>query len=172
MVLENLADLKKSQRNFYLDKIKSIAASDKALKSTLIVNHLRQKLELKSGCWTGFHAFASEPRIEWSQINSEIKWCFPVVQNDSMHFETSEGGKIDTQAIQGFVIPGLAFDRRGVRLGRGGGHYDRTLIGHKGEKIGVCFNVSFCQELPTEKHDMKVETIITDQQIYSVDLNS
>lgn len=163
-----MAELKKSKRDFYLNEIKKISSLDKSVCSEHIAYRLHHKLQHQSGCWAGFKAFSSEPKFEWSQVNSKIEWCFPVLENQSMHFENIKNQIVDLEKIEGFVIPGLAFDQQGVRLGRGGGHYDRTLANHNGPKIGVCFNVSFCQELPGEAHDIRFSTIVTDQQIFEV----
>ena len=92
----------------------------------------------------------------------------PVVEDEVMHFQFVDGKKARLSEISGFVIPGLAFDQSGIRLGRGGGYYDRTLAQHAGQKIGVCFNVSFCQHLPAEAHDVRLDTVITDQEIYEI----
>ena len=82
--------------------------------------------------------------------------------------EPQDGIKIDLKQISGFVIPGLAYDIYGHRLGRGKGFYDRALAEYKGQKIGVCFNVSLCEELPREEHDIKCDQIVTENQIYIV----
>jgi 5-formyltetrahydrofolate cyclo-ligase len=59
-------------------------------------------------------------------------------------------------------IPGLAFDKLGGRLGRGGGFYDRLLVKYSiGIKVGVCFNFQVCEEVPVEKHDLKMDYLLT-----------
>ncbi|HMO63671.1 MAG TPA: 5-formyltetrahydrofolate cyclo-ligase [Verrucomicrobiota bacterium] len=52
------------------------------------------------------------------------------------------------------LVPGVAFDRCGRRLGRGGGFYDRLLAGHRGVRLGVCFAEQFVAELPALPHDV------------------
>jgi 5-formyltetrahydrofolate cyclo-ligase len=58
------------------------------------------------------------------------------------------------------IVPGLAFDRQGNRLGRGKGFYDRFLSQQKGYKIGVCFNFQIFPSLPVEAHDVAVDEVI------------
>lgn len=65
-----------------------------------------------------------------------------------------------------FIVPGMAFDKKGYRLGYGGGYYDRFLSNLKGMKIGLCFEECLCDRLPTDEHDIKVDYIITDMKIY------
>ena len=60
------------------------------------------------------------------------------------------------------VVPGMAFDRAGHRLGRGRGYYDRFLAKHPDVKtIGLCFDFQLVEEIPTEAHDKVVEAVIT-----------
>ncbi len=63
------------------------------------------------------------------------------------------------------LIPGLGFDPdTGVRLGRGGGYYDR-LLGRRdfrAPRLGVCFAVQIRRGLPDEPHDQAVHQIVTE----------
>lgn len=60
------------------------------------------------------------------------------------------------------LVPGVAFTRRGVRLGRGGGHYDR-LLADAGEciSVGLAFDIQLVEEIPTELHDRRVDIVAT-----------
>lgn len=60
------------------------------------------------------------------------------------------------------VVPGMAFDRQGHRLGRGKGFYDRFLVKYPGVKtIGICFDFQLIEEVPAEPHDQIISEIIT-----------
>ena len=60
------------------------------------------------------------------------------------------------------VIPGMAFDSAGHRLGRGKGYYDRLLPHLKAAKlIGICFSFQFLEEVPAEAHDISVCKVIS-----------
>lgn len=65
------------------------------------------------------------------------------------------------------VIPGLAFDREGNRLGRGKGYYDRTLPLLNCYKIGVCFQFQLVDSVPTEPFDFVLNAVCTEQGRYS-----
>lgn len=65
------------------------------------------------------------------------------------------------------LIPGLAFDRSGVRLGRGGGYYDRLLTGFHGVRLGVCFEESVFERIPVEEHDVTMDFVMTPGGIIS-----
>lgn len=59
------------------------------------------------------------------------------------------------------LVPGLAFDLSGNRLGRGKGFYDRILAAASGVKCGVAYDFQLLESLPTEPHDAKVNFIFT-----------
>ena len=63
------------------------------------------------------------------------------------------------------IVPGIAFDRTGNRLGRGGGYYDSYLGKFDGQKIGICKDLQLVDELPIEDHDVKVDVIITEKNL-------
>lgn len=57
------------------------------------------------------------------------------------------------------LVPGVAFDSCGHRLGRGRGYYDRFLSSHF-TSIGVCFDFQKVAEVPTDEHDVSVDEVI------------
>lgn len=59
------------------------------------------------------------------------------------------------------LVPGLGFDARGQRIGRGKGHYDRLLAGFTGMKIGVAFDFQILTEVPHEPHDIALDGVVT-----------
>ena len=66
------------------------------------------------------------------------------------------------------LVPLLAFDRRGGRLGYGAGHYDRTLKGLRAANprvraIGVAFAAQEVEHLPTEPHDQPLDAVLTER---------
>ena len=67
----------------------------------------------------------------------------------------------DYKQIDIAIIPGMAFDREGHRLGRGKGYYDRflTLI-PDAYKIGMCFPWQMADNVPCAPHDIKMDAVI------------
>lgn len=59
------------------------------------------------------------------------------------------------------LVPGLAFDLHGNRLGRGRGFYDQLLQTVSGVKCGVCYDIQLRESIPTEPHDAKVDFVLT-----------
>ena len=59
------------------------------------------------------------------------------------------------------LVPGLGFDARGHRLGRGKGHYDRLLAGFPGRTVGVTFDFQVVAQVPAEPHDIVLDAVVT-----------
>ena len=64
------------------------------------------------------------------------------------------------------VVPGIAFDRKGYRLGYGKGYYDRFLSGKRGIfSIGLAYNFQLLESLPHGKHDKKLDAVATEEGV-------
>lgn len=74
---------------------------------------------------------------------------------------------VPPQAIDLIVVPALAYDRRGNRLGRGGGFYDRFLAqpGLRAVTCGVAFSEQLVDRVPVGPHDRRVNLLVTDDQV-------
>lgn len=60
------------------------------------------------------------------------------------------------------IVPGVAFDKYGNRIGRGKGYYDRFLSKHMDiKRIGICFDFQLIEEVPTEDNDIRMHEIIS-----------
>lgn len=64
------------------------------------------------------------------------------------------------------LIPGLAFDRSGGRLGQGGGYYDRWLAGFSGVRVALCRDGLLYDELPRQEHDLGVDLVVTETGLW------
>lgn len=84
----------------------------------------------------------------------------------SFHIEEPTGNDVtDVDDIELMVIPAVAFDRRGNRLGRGKGFYDRLLKASKATKIGVGYEFQLFDEIPCEPHDVAMDMVITQKTL-------
>jgi 5-formyltetrahydrofolate cyclo-ligase len=78
------------------------------------------------------------------------------------------GPPIDPDEVDAIVVPGLAFDPHGGRLGRGGGHYDRLLarLPAAAVRIGVGFACQLVPNVPREAHDEALDLVVTDRAVH------
>lgn len=67
--------------------------------------------------------------------------------------------------IEVAIVPGVAFDRSGVRLGYGKGVYDKLLADFRGLKIGLAYDFQIVEKIPKESHDLIVDMVVTDNSI-------
>ena len=73
---------------------------------------------------------------------------------------------VDGREIEVILVPAVAFDRRGYRIGYGGGYYDRFLPRTpQAVKIGVAFASQIIEEIPVDGHDLPVDLIVTEREV-------
>ena len=151
--------------------------------------HLARK---HRGLWLAYSALPGEPILHDSSLGlsvPEIQFAYPRLESKtSMKFYASritnprwasrsfglrEPDLMDSswrevdlrfERVQGVLIPGLGFDRRLRRLGRGGGFYDRFLEANSILKVGVSFAEQLVEELPYETHDVGLDRLVTDRE--------
>jgi len=76
-----------------------------------------------------------------------------------------EGLPVKPEKLDIVVVPAIAFDKRGHRLGYGKGYYDRFLSKTNALKVGFAFDFQVVDELPAEEHDIPVDLIITPTRV-------
>lgn len=87
----------------------------------------------------------------------------------SFHIEEPVGtDTVSPDILELIVVPAVAYDRHGNRLGRGKGFYDRLLREARATKIGVGYEFQLVDELPVEEHDVPVDCVITQQTIINI----
>ncbi|WP_413288335.1 5-formyltetrahydrofolate cyclo-ligase [Bdellovibrio sp. HCB337] len=147
-----------------------------------ICENLTEFLADKKGVWAGYLALPQEPDLNPVFRHSlNIEWAYPRMEADHLVFyisqnfikgpfgvmEPSEDSqKLSLDELDGILVPGLGFNKKGRRLGKGRGFYDRALADYKGPKIGVCFDCQVVEEdLPEEEHDIRVDALVTEEAI-------
>lgn len=179
----SITQQKLEMRRRILSDLKKISPAEAREKSGHLQIHLKNKLADESGLWAGFQSMAQEPMINWTALSKNIQWCFPVLSEQKLEFKKSvqsfakstlgfnepkDGETIELNQLQGVVVPGVAFDLKGRRLGRGRGFYDQTLENYKGTIVGVCYQTSLVETVPAEEHDVRCQFIITDEKSVAV----
>ncbi len=75
--------------------------------------------------------------------------------------------EFDKAKIDLVLVPGVAFDKKGNRMGFGKGYYDRFLKDINAFKVGVCHSFQMVENVPHEEHDVKMDMIVTEREIWS-----
>lgn len=110
----------------------------------------------------------------WRQAKGVLDW-YEVSRWEDLqkrnHSIREPQGDLKTQVIESqgdcIVLPGLAFDRKGYRLGRGAGMYDRTLslLPQTSPRIGLFYSVQETPEVVVETHDQRLDWIVTENEV-------
>lgn len=138
----------------------------------------------QKGYWGVYSPLFGEPPIDkylkTENVNMNITWLFPKIDGQDICFYQSEhfqshpwgiqepvdGQLILSSKISGMLIPGLGFNHKGQRLGRGKGFYDRYLQNYKGKKIGICYGFQLVKEaFPVDTWDVKMDSVLTENGI-------
>lgn len=114
------------------------------------------------------------PRVDWTRREMDA------VETESLDRlvtgryglrEPADGPVRRPEEIDLIILPGLAYDRCGRRLGRGGGYYDRFLArpGVRATTCGVAMAGQVLDEVPTGQYDRPVDVLITDEGVLRFD---
>ena len=76
---------------------------------------------------------------------------------------SAHAARVPHALVDAVILPAVAFDEQGMRLGYGGGYYDRLLplLRDDCARIGVVFDEQILSEIPAEEHDARVDVVIT-----------
>ena len=85
----------------------------------------------------------------------------------AFRIEEPEGNEtVSVSEIDMIVVPAVGYDTEGRRVGRGKGYYDKLLARTKAIKVGVAYQFQVVDYIETEPHDISVDMVITDRNIY------
>lgn len=80
--------------------------------------------------------------------------------------------RVEIKELDLILVPGVAFSSDGYRLGRGKGYYDRLMEKANGTKCGVCFECQFGWTVPVERHDIRLNYIVTSSRWLEIGASS
>ncbi len=85
----------------------------------------------------------------------------------AFHIEEPQGDDVtDASSIELIIVPGVAFDQSGNRVGRGKGYYDRLLADTKALRVGIAYDFQMVDEIETDTFDIPVDIVITESRTY------
>lgn len=97
--------------------------------------------------------------LEDIKLLKKRSWGIPEIQDTATYVA-------DLSEIDLVLVPGLAFSRKGTRLGQGRGYYDRFLSQLNGATtIGVGFDWQLLEDIPEERHDIRLDGVVTESQL-------
>ena len=108
------------------------------------------------------------------RMNGKTLECCPYKKGDSLNSVKFNIKEPETECIECpnldlVITPALAVDKKGNRLGYGGGFYDKFLEKHnKIKRISLCYNFQIIENVPNEEFDKRIDTIITEDEIIKI----
>lgn len=162
---------KKSLREISKKRVLSLKSSEKRKLDFEISKHLKDfilklkkdRLDFVIGAYKPF-----DDEVNWDEaFGPEIALiCYPVMTKDKNleYWEFKDGQKKQKQNPDVLIVPGLMFSKKGDRLGRGGGYFDRFLPDYSGITIGVTYGFNLFQWV-VEEHDKPVQFVITEKGV-------
>src|SRR5712691_381246 len=107
------------------------------------------------------------PFVEGQDMEAaEVPAGDPLVASDYGPMEPTERTAVHPSEVDVLLVPALAFDRLGYRVGYGGGHYDRYLarLGPRAVRIGIAFHAQLVPAVPHGVEDEPVDVVVTEAE--------
>jgi len=94
----------------------------------------------------------------WGWVDADTRW------KTGIHGvrEPVSVPEADTTDLRVVMVPGVAFDTQGGRLGHGQGHFDRLLAGSSALRVGLCYENRLLEAVPMEPHDIRMDVVVTE----------
>lgn len=193
----NLATLKKQQRSLVQAKLAQLSPATAQQKRQEIFARLLRILErFPKGLCLSYCPLTTEPLLAPEEFlgSTQIKMAWPRVAGDGLEFYENQRAfnsndwvtnafgirepraddktcwrqiELATEPVVGVIVPALAADHSGARLGRGKGFYDRFLSRFAGKnwiKICALFNEQIIETIQTEPWDQKMDVLVTESE--------
>ncbi len=173
-------------RKSYLEKKRLfLEQNNKAQLDTLIADRLVKVVPNNSSVtWGSYKSLPREADPFGVTLKTHTHWAYPCIQGDILKYyiptkdqwiknahnieepNPRSSEYVDLSNLSGVLVPAIAFNRMGYRLGWGKAFYDKTLKSFKGIKIGIAYSVQLMEEpFPQDSHDIPVDIIVTEKDV-------
>lgn len=181
----NLVDAKRVLRITMRERRRALSPEQRTQASALAAGHLLALPELTSARTVALYAALpdeADPAVAVPRLLARgVQPVFPRVVDNELEFVAVAG---IAELVPGFrgvrepageamppgdidvvVVPGVAFDVEGGRLGQGGGHYDRLLarLPAAAVRVGFCLALQLITSVPRGPHDLTVDVLVTEE---------
>jgi 5-formyltetrahydrofolate cyclo-ligase len=168
-----------------LQKRNALSAGEIARLSRRVQESVVNSKEFKLAKVVGaYYAFGSEVRTDLILEKASAlgkKVTLPSVEGESLTFYELSSGKYlvkgrfgimeplpygPVDRIDLLVVPGIAFDKKGYRVGYGKGYYDKFLARKDVFSMGLAYSLQLVESLPRGEHDIKLDAVTTEERVY------
>jgi 5-formyltetrahydrofolate cyclo-ligase len=185
-------DSKAAIRKLFISKRENLTSIERQEKSLLIANRLLNQDEFKTAktclLYASFRSEVVTDHLVPLILKKEKRLAFPIIDQKSKRLllceikngmedlipstygikepKLEKGRLLSVDEIDLFLIPGVAFDLSGTRLGFGGGYYDRLLTkAQKKPILALAYEIQITSSLPCGAFDIKMKKIITENRV-------
>lgn len=182
-----MKDYKSKLRSEMKSKLNSMSKDEIVEKSNQIFESLSSLDIYKNSCKVAVY-LSIESEVQTKAIIENLllngKRIFVPYIDGEMKFSEYKNGSDLVEGLYGIMepknkqeykgdfdaimVPGLAFDRFGNRLGRGKGYYDRFLKKCRAKRIGLAYEAQIIPKIPIEEHDVKMDVVISEHGMYEI----
>lgn len=180
---------KRSLRQAMLARRRNLSGEKFRSASFLVQQHFLDTEEYRRAhriaLYASIHNEVDTEMVVLAALQSGKKVAFPAVIHNGLVFHDvdtlsslkrgafgimepcSSGKCVVLEEADIFVLPGVAFDLKGHRIGYGKGYYDKTLHRFEGQGkfVGFCYDFQLVDEIAEEPHDVRMDMIITEKRV-------
>jgi len=178
-------------RRRILERRRTLPAEDMERRSAAIQSRLLELEEYRRTrtvhCYVSVKGEVDTRRLIERMLRSRKRVVVPIVDPERRTLRHSEIASLDELTKGSFgllepapedirsvrlaeidlvIVPGVAFDARGDRIGFGGGFYDHFLMEMHVPKIGLAYEFQILERVPVSPHDIKMDKIVTEYRVY------
>ncbi|MBC7081804.1 MAG: 5-formyltetrahydrofolate cyclo-ligase [Thermoplasmatales archaeon] len=176
--------MKEKIRKELLEKRNSLTTYEILEKSNLILKNLYSLEEFsKASKLASYISFGSEVYTHGliREYSKKKEFFVPFIKDGDIFlsrissWEELEGGiygilqpkepKVENGNLDIIIVPGIAFDENGNRIGYGKGYFDRLLKKFSSIKVALAFDFQVLKNIPNQEHDVKMDIIVTEKRI-------
>lgn len=181
-------------RSSFLKTRQSMPVEEWREKSDRICSHLQASpLFTKAQTVLAYFSFRQEPDLSSLFTDNEYCWGFPRVMSKSLFWHRWKPGEplltgkygifepqpdataIEPIEVDLILVPAVACNRQGIRLGYGGGFYDRMLCSYEWASkptIGIVFEFAYLPQLPVDEWDEPLQSVCTETGLHTFSSSS
>jgi 5-formyltetrahydrofolate cyclo-ligase len=175
---------KSSLRRQLIQQRQALSAALWQSQSDRICHHLLDCPQFRSArTILGYHSHRQEPSLDYLFTHAQKQWGLPrsidknllwhywqpseplIIGNYQILEPNQESPRLEPDCVDLMLVPAVAMDRSGDRLGYGGGYYDRLRadpLWRRIPTIGIVFDFAYVETLPTEDWDLPLDAVCTE----------
>ena len=159
---------KQYYRNFVKNEFSKLTSSELDKRSLALTNQLIKNPVFNSSSKIMVYLPLKDEVQLQPLFKIKKQFYIPKISNDNLQpVRLYENIPIEPNQLDLIIVPGRAFTKQGIRVGRGQGYYDRFLAKLLVPTVALAFTFQIFSKLPTEEHDVTIDKIISEGETRS-----